>query len=160
MPASTSACRVASASRAAGRHSTCLSWKTSSRWPRTPWRWSLTSCRAVCLATHSTNPATRSHSTSSPSSTDLGAFRHGQETGTSPDAIGTGPVQGGPAARPVGGRIGEVSMQGVVLVAVLVALGVISAITLGAVHELAKQNGRLLLRLDELERRLGPDLSS
>ena len=51
-------------------------------------------------------------------------------------------------------------MQGVVLVAVLVALGVISAITLGAVHELAKQNGRLLLRLDELERRLGPDLSS
>ena len=51
-------------------------------------------------------------------------------------------------------------MQGVVLVAVLVALGVISAITLATVHELAKQNGRLLLRLDELERGLGPDLSS
>src|SRR2546423_15567519 len=64
------------------------------------------------------------------------------------------------SARPVGGRIGEVPMQGVVVVAVLVALGVISAITLAAVHELAKQNGRLLLRLDELERRLGPDLSS
>jgi len=48
-------------------------------------------------------------------------------------------------------------LPGTVLVAVLVAFGLISAATLAAVYQLANQNGRLLLRLDHLERRLGRD---